>query len=60
MPQLDRVLTRLESGAASQLILEADSPIQCRTPAGLQALTTQPLTRQQVLAIAAEVAPQED
>lgn len=59
MPQLDRVLTRLESGAASQLILEADSPIQCRTPAGLQALTTQPLSRQQVLAIAAEVAPLE-
>lgn len=60
MPQLDRVLPRLESGAASQLILEADAPIQCRTPAGLQPLTTQPLTRQQVLAIAAEVAPQED
>ncbi|MEO7358739.1 MAG: type IV pilus twitching motility protein PilT [Gemmatimonadaceae bacterium] len=60
MPQLDRVLTRLESGAASQLILEANSPIQCRTAAGLQALTAQPLSRQQVLAIAAEVAPQED
>ena len=60
VPQLDRVLTRLESGAASQLILEADSPIQCRTAAGLQPLTTQPLSRQQVLAIAAEVAPQED
>lgn len=59
MPQLDRVLTRLESGAASQLVLEADSPIQCRTLAGLQPLTTQPLSRQQVLAIAAEVAPKE-
>ena len=60
MPQLDRVLTRLESGAASQIVLEADSPIQCRTAAGLQPLTAQSLTRQQVLAIAAEVAPQED
>ena len=60
VPQLDRVLTRLESGAASQVILEANAPIQCRTRSGLQPLTTASLTRQQVLAIAAEVAPDED
>lgn len=60
MPQLDRVLPRLESGTATQLILEADLPIQYRTATGLAPLTTQPLSRQQVLAIAAEVATQED
>ncbi|MGV3711034.1 MAG: type IV pilus twitching motility protein PilT [Gemmatimonas sp.] len=60
MPQLDRVLTRLESGAASQIVLEADLPIQCHTATGLHPVTAQPLTRQQVLAIAAEVAPQDD
>jgi twitching motility protein PilT len=60
VPQLDRVLTRLEVGAASQVILEADAPIRCQTPAGLQAVTQQSLTRQQVLALVAEVAPPED
>ncbi len=56
MPQLDRVLPRLEAGAASQVILEADEPIRCVTPTGLQAVTQQSLTREQVLALVAEVA----
>jgi len=60
VPQLDRVLTRLEVGAASHVILEADAPIRCQTPSGLQAVTQQSLTRQQVLALVAEVAPPED
>jgi twitching motility protein PilT len=60
VPQLDRVLARLESGSASHVILEADAPIQCRTPSGLQSITAQPLSREQVLAIAAEVAPESD
>lgn len=54
--QLDRVLPRLEAGAASQVILEADAPIRCVTPTGLQAVTQQPLTREQVLALVSEVA----
>ncbi len=60
MPQLDRVLPRLEAGAATQVILEADAPIRCVTPSGVQAVTQQPLTRQQVLALVAEVAAPEE
>ena len=56
VPQLDRVLPRLEAGAASQVILEADEPIRCLTPTGLQSVTQQALTRQQVLALVSEVA----
>jgi twitching motility protein PilT len=53
------VLPRLEAGAASQLILEADEPIRCVTPTGVQALTQQAYSRQQVLALIAEVATPE-
>ena len=60
MPQLDRVLPRLEAGAASQVILEADEPIRCVTPTGMQAVTQQPLSRQQVLALVSEVAAPEE
>lgn len=56
MPQLDRVLPRLESGAASQVILEAGNPIRCMTATGLQLVTQQVLTRDQVIALVAEVA----
>lgn len=56
MPQLDRVLLRLDGGAASEVVLEADAPIRCVTPAGPQAVTQQLLTRQQVLALIAEIA----
>lgn len=56
MAQLDRVLPRLESGAASQVILEADAPIRCMTPTGLQLVTQQVLSREQVLALVSEVA----
>jgi twitching motility protein PilT len=60
VPQLDRVLPRLETGAATQVILEADEPIRCLTPGGLQAVTQQPLSRQQVLALVSEVATPEE
>jgi twitching motility protein PilT len=60
VPQLDRVLPRLETGAATQVILEADEPIRCLTPSGLQAVTQQPLSRQQVLALVSEVATPEE
>ncbi len=60
MPQLDRVLSRLEAGAASQVILEADAPIRCQTPTGLHAVTQQSFTRQQVLALVSEVATPEE
>ncbi|WP_310569637.1 type IV pilus twitching motility protein PilT [Gemmatimonas sp.] len=56
MPQLDRVLARLESGAASQIILEADAPIRCITPSGPQAISQQVLSSKQVLALVSEMA----
>ena len=56
MPQLDRVLLRLDGGAASEVVLEADAPIRCVTPTGVQAVTQQLLNRQQLLALVAEVA----
>ena len=56
MPQLDRVLARLESGAASQIILEADAPIRCLTPTGPQAISQQVLSSKQVLALVGELA----
>ena len=60
MPQLDRVLPRLEAGAASHVILEADAPIRCATPTGLQSVTQQVLSREQVLALVAEIAAPEE
>lgn len=56
MPQLDRVLPRLESGAASQILLESESPIRCVTPSGLQQVSTQVLSQSQVLALVSELA----
>jgi twitching motility protein PilT len=56
MPQLDRLLPRLESGAASQIILEADAPIRCLTPSGPVAVSRDALTRPQLLALVAELA----
>ncbi len=56
MPQLDRVLARLESGAASQIILEADAPIRCLTPSGPQPISQQVLSSKQVLALVSELA----
>jgi twitching motility protein PilT len=50
------VLARLESGAASQIILEADAPIRCVTPSGPQAVSQQTLTSKQVLALVGELA----
>ncbi len=60
MPQLDRVLVRLESGAASQIVLEADAPIRCITPAGPQAVSQQALSAKQILALVGELAAIED
>ena len=60
MPQLDRVLSRIEAGAATQIILEADAPIRCLTPTGLISVTQQALSRQQVLALVSEVAAPEE
>jgi twitching motility protein PilT len=60
VPQLDRILPRLDGGAASHVILEADAPIRCASPAGLQSLTQQAFSREQVLALVAEVALPEE
>lgn len=60
VPQLDRVLTRLESGAATHILLEADAPIRCVTPSGPLAVSQQPMTRKQVLALVSELAGAED
>jgi twitching motility protein PilT len=58
--QLDRLLPRLESGAASVILLEADAPIRCVTPNGLQQVSTQVLSSSQVLALVGELAKPED
>lgn len=60
VPQLDKILPRLESGAASQILLESDAPIRCVTPSGLQPISTQVLTQSQVLALVSELAGPED
>lgn len=60
MPQLDKVLPRLETGTASQIVLEADAPIRCVTPNGLLQVSTQVLTQSQVLALVSELATPED
>ena len=56
MPQLDSVLERIESGAASYAVLEAEAPIRCRTPEGLRPFSPKPLSQEEVLAIIGEVA----
>ena len=60
MPQLDSVLERLDSGAATYAILEAEAPIRCRTPDGMRPVTPQPLSQEEVLAIISEVASPDD
>jgi twitching motility protein PilT len=60
VPQLDRVLPRLESGAASQILLEADTPLRCITPSGEQPVSAQVLTQGQVQALLSELAPAEE
>ena len=60
VPQLDKILPRLESGAASQILLETDAPIRCVTPSGLQQVSSQVLTQAQVLALVGELAAPED
>jgi twitching motility protein PilT len=60
VPQLDKILPRLESGAASQILLETDAPIRCVTPSGLQQVSTQVLTQSQILALIGELASPED
>ena len=60
MPQLDKVLPRLEAGTASQIVLETDAPIRCITPSGLLQVSTQVLTQSQVLALVSEMATPED
>ncbi len=60
MPQLDKVLPRLEAGTASQIVLETDAPIRCITPTGLLQVSSQVLTQSQVLALVSEMATPED
>ena len=60
VPQLDRVLSRIEAGAASQIVLEADTSIHCVTPNGLQPVSAQVLTRAQALALVNEMAGPDD
>jgi twitching motility protein PilT len=60
VPQLDKILPRLESGAASQILLETDAPIRCLTPSGLQQVSAQILSQTQVLALVSELATPED
>jgi twitching motility protein PilT len=60
VPQLDRLIPRLESGAASVILLEAGAPIRCVTPSGLQQVGTQVLSQAQVLALLGELAKPED
>jgi twitching motility protein PilT len=53
---LDRLLPRLASGAATQIILEADTQIRCQTATGQVAVSRDAITRQQMLALVAELA----
>lgn len=55
MPQIDRVLARLDSGAARQIVLEADAPICCVTDTGVHPVSQQVLTSKQVLALVSEL-----
>ncbi len=56
MPQLDKLIARLESGVASAIVLESDSPIALQTAMGLQHFSSQVLSASQVLALISEVA----
>lgn len=56
MPQLDKLIARLESGVASAIVLESDSPIALQTAMGLQQFSSQVLSASQVLALISEVA----
>lgn len=56
MPQLDKLIARLESGVASAIVLESDSPIALQTAMGLQQFSSQVLSVSQVLALISEVA----
>ena len=56
VPQLDFVLPRLDDGAVSQIILEADKPIRCLTATGVQTVSKQSFSREQLLALVGEVA----
>jgi twitching motility protein PilT len=60
VPQLDKVLSRLDTGAASQILLDADAPIRCVTPNGEQPIGTQVLTQGQVLTLINELAGPDD
>ena len=59
MPPLDKILPRLESGAASRILLERDEPIRCVTPSGLPQVSTPVLSQSQVLAPVSELATPE-
>lgn len=59
MPQLDKLIARLESGVASAIVLESDSPIALQTAMGLQQFSSQVLSVSQVLALISEVADAE-
>jgi len=56
VPQLDKLIARLESGVASAIVLESDSPIALQTAMGLQQFSSQVLSSSQVLALISEVA----
>jgi twitching motility protein PilT len=56
VPQLDKLIARLESGVASAIVLESDSPIALQTAMGLQQFSSQVLSTSQVLALISEVA----
>ena len=60
MPQLDRVISRIESGIASEIVLEADAPIRCVTTDGEIPISQQVLSSGQVLTLVAELAGPDD
>ena len=60
MPQLDRVISRIESGIASAIVLEAESPIRCVTADGEIPISQQVLSSGQVLTLVAELAGPDD
>jgi len=59
VPPRDKILPRLESGAASRILLERDEPIRCVTPSGLPQVSTPVLSQSQVLAPVSELATPE-
>jgi twitching motility protein PilT len=60
VPQLDKVLSRLDSGAASQILLDADAPLRLVTPNGEQPIGSQVLTQGQILSLINELAGPDD